>query len=101
MSTLNPFHPVVPSQADGRPGLTQPFVRSLFSKQQQGRGRHVDSKGVSPHSHSRGGKASSPGAPSPAEADRMAKLEEELAKIQHVRRDGVLGMGAAVTKPFC
>ena len=76
-------HTLCGSQENGRPGLTQPFVRSLFSKQQQGKGRH--SEGKASHSRGAGSKAQSPVAPSPGEVERMAKLEEELIKIQHVR----------------
>ena len=70
------------SQESGRPGLTQPFVRSLFGKKQQGKAQ------VPSHPRGASGKAPSPVAPSPGEVERMAKLEEELTKIQHVRGQG-------------
>lgn len=75
-----------PSYADGEgqaPGVGQPFVRSLFH-----RPAPVSSKGQPGSGKTRGGARSRSPSPEPsaAEAERARLLEEELAKVQQVRK---------------
>lgn len=63
----------------GVAGLTQPFVRSLFQKQQGSKGGSGSKAGAA----HRGGKM-----PSPQQAidlEKVKHLEDELSKVQQVR----------------
>ena len=71
-------------RGDRRSNPTQPFVRSLFHKQQQQPGaRHSGGKGGA--TRGVGSKGNSPEPPGVAEVERARLLEEELSKVQQVR----------------